>query len=78
MSTPKKAPSRGKPVNVYLKNEDMTAIRSLAAYASSQGYRASDSQVIRAALQIAQPNGRLLKELTNGLKLDGRLKRDAE
>jgi hypothetical protein len=36
-------------------------IRELAAYLANEGLRVSDSQVIKAALLLAQPDKRLLK-----------------
>jgi hypothetical protein len=54
------APKRGKPVNIYLHDADQVRIRELAAYLANEGLRVSDSQVIKAALLLAQPDKRLL------------------
>jgi hypothetical protein len=54
-------PKRGKPVNIYLHEADHVRIRELAAYLANEGLRVSDSQVIKAALLLAEPNKRLLK-----------------
>jgi hypothetical protein len=55
------APKRGKAVNIYLHDADRVRIRELAAYLASEGLRVSDSQIIKAALLLAQPDRRLLK-----------------
>jgi hypothetical protein len=55
------APQRGKAVNIYLHDADRVRIRELSAYLANEGLRVSDSQVIKAALLLAQPDKRLLK-----------------
>jgi hypothetical protein len=57
------APKRGKAVNIYLHEADQVRIRELAAYLASEGQRVSDSQIIKAALLLAQPDKRLLKRI---------------
>jgi hypothetical protein len=52
---------RGKAVNIYLHEADQVRIRELAAYLASEGQRVSHSQIIKAALLMAQPDKRLLK-----------------
>jgi hypothetical protein len=52
---------RGKAVNIYLHDADPIRIRELAAYLANEGQRVSDSQIIKAALLLAQPDKRLLK-----------------
>jgi hypothetical protein len=56
MSRPKKkAPKRnGRPVNVYLGEQDIKRVRDLAAWLVAKGHRVSDSQVIKAAVIMAQ------------------------
>jgi hypothetical protein len=76
MTTKKPSPSkRGKPVNCYLKDEDIGRIRALSAFISGKGHRVSDSQVIAASLRVAKPDAKLLKAFEEGLLLDGRYKR---
>jgi hypothetical protein len=77
MTTAKKSPpTRGKPLNTYMREEDMAIVRELATYISGQGYRVSDSQVIKAALRVARADGKLLKAFEEVLQMDGRFKRD--
>jgi len=54
----------------------MCFIRDLATFLSSQGYRVSDSQVIKAALRVAKPDGKFIKEFEKVMQMDGRFKRD--
>ncbi|HEV2708571.1 MAG TPA: hypothetical protein VGU67_00010 [Edaphobacter sp.] len=76
MTTKKTAPTRGKPVNCYMRDEDVSLIRDLATFISGQGYRVSDSQVIKAALRVAKPDSKLLKAFEEVLQMDGRFKRE--
>jgi hypothetical protein len=46
---------RGKAVNIYLHDTDRARIRDLVAYLAGEGLRVSDSQIIKAALLLAQP-----------------------
>jgi hypothetical protein len=48
---------RGKAVNIHLRDADQVRIRALAAYLVNEGLRVSDSQIIKAALLLAQPEG---------------------
>jgi hypothetical protein len=72
------APKRGKAVNIYLHDGDQRRIRDLAAYVASEGLRVSDSQVIKAALLLAQPDRRLLKAYLEVKGADQRYKQDPE
>jgi hypothetical protein len=54
-------PKRGKAINIYLHDADQGRIRELAAYLAREGLRMSDSQIIKAALLLAQPDKRFLK-----------------
>lgn len=72
------APKRGKPVNIYLHDADRRRIRDLAAYLANEGLRVSDSQVIKAALLVAQPDKRLLKAYLEIKGADQRYKQDPE
>ena len=77
---PAQKTGRGKPFNIYLHPEDQSRIRSLVAYLSAQGERVSDSQVIKASLQIAEGNAYLLSALHAVAERDQRFKkaRDAK
>jgi hypothetical protein len=76
MTTKQKSPNRGKPLNCWMRDEDMRLIRDLATFLSSRGYRVSDSQVIKAALRVAKPDGKFIKEFEHVMQMDGRFKRD--
>jgi hypothetical protein len=72
------AAKRGKAVNIYLHNADQVRIRDLAAYLANEGLRVSDSQVIKAALLVAQPDKRLLKAYLEIKGADQRFKQEPE
>jgi hypothetical protein len=72
------SPKRGKPVNIYLHETDQKRIRELAAYLANEGLRVSDSQVIKAALLLAQPDKRLLKAYLEIKGADQRYKQEPE
>jgi hypothetical protein len=72
------ASKRGKAVNIYLHDADQVRIRELAAYLSNEGLRVSDSQVIKAALLLAQPDKRLLKAYLEIKAADQRYKQEPE
>ena len=59
----------------YLHDEDRLTIRELSAWLAGQGIRASDSLIIRSALQLTKTGGDLLKTYRRLAELDGRLKR---
>lgn len=69
---------RGKAVNIYLHDADRVRIRELAAYLASEGLRVSDSQIIKAALLMAQPEKRLLKACLEIKGADQRYKQEPE
>jgi hypothetical protein len=71
-------PKRGKAVNIYLHDADQIRIRELAAYLASEGQRVSDSQIIKAALLMAQPDKRLLKAYVEIRGADQRYKQEPE
>ena len=52
---------RGKPVNLYLRDADVSKVRELLAFMAGQGERVSESLIVRAAIQAATP-GRLFRE----------------
>jgi hypothetical protein len=72
------APKRGKAVNIYLHASDQLRIRELAAYLANEGLRVSDSQVIKAALLLAEPNKRLLKAYLEIKGADQRYKQEPD
>jgi len=65
---------RGKPVNMYMHPDDVSRIRSLAAYLAGQGKRVSDSQVVKAALRVARADSDLLTAYEETLAIDQRFK----
>jgi hypothetical protein len=71
-------PKRGKAVNIYLHDADQVRIRELAAYLANEGLRVSDSQVIKAAILLAQPDKRLLKAYQEIRGADQRYKQEPE
>jgi hypothetical protein len=65
---------RGKAVQFWLRDEDRALIRELAAYLATQGRRATDSLVIRAALHLARADRNLLDAFHEVEARDGRYK----
>lgn len=65
---------RGKAVQFWLRDEDRALIRELAAYLATQGRRATDSLVIRAALHLARADRNLLDAFNEVEARDGRYK----
>lgn len=65
---------RGKAVQFWLRDEDRALIRELSAYLATQGRRATDSLVIRAALHLARADRNLLDAFTEVEARDGRYK----
>ncbi len=60
---------------VYLYPEDLTKLRQLSGYVSSEhGIRANDSMIFRAALALLEPDARLLHALRETEMLDRRRK----
>ncbi len=58
---------------VYLYPEDLTKLRQLSGYASTEhGIRANDSMIVRAALALLEPDVRLLHALKETELLDRR------
>jgi hypothetical protein len=74
---PGTAPTRRRAVNIYLHSGDQVRIRELAAYLANEGLRVSDSQVIKAALLLAEPDKRLLKAYLEIRGADQRYKQEA-
>jgi hypothetical protein len=67
-----------KAVNIYLHEADQVRIRELAAYLASEAQRVSDSQIIKAAVLLAQPDKRLLKAYLEIKGADQRYKQELE
>ena len=65
-------------MNLYLHPEDTQRIRSLAAYLTGQGFRVSDSQVVKAALRVASADGSLLSAFEQAVTADQRFKRSKD
>ena len=80
--TPKKGTEgqskRGRPMNLYIHPEDEHQIRRLAGWLAMQGYRVSDSQVVKAALRCAGTDKDLLKAYQSTIASDGRYKQSKE
>jgi len=72
--TAKKA-TRGKPMNLYMRADDVSKIRELTAYAAGNGQRTSDSKIVRAALRVASPSRAFLVALKEAGASDLRFKR---
>ena len=59
----------------YLHDEDRRTIRELSAWLAGQGIRASDSLIIRSALQLTRTGSDLLNTYRKLAERDGRFKR---
>lgn len=55
--------SRGKPMNLYMRPDDVVRMRELIAYAASNGHLCSPSMLVRAGLRVLVPNRKLLTAL---------------
>jgi hypothetical protein len=64
----------GKPVQFWMHEEDRQLVRELGAWLAGQGFRSTDSLIIRAALRTAKIGGDLLEAYREAALLDGRLK----
>jgi hypothetical protein len=69
---------RDKAVNIYPHEADQIRIRELSADLASESLRVSDSQIIKAALLMAQPDKRLLKAYLEIKGADQRYKQEPE
>lgn len=74
--TAKKAVRTGKPMNLYMRADDVAKMRQLAAYAASNGHHTSDSIIVRAALRLAGANRAFLWALKDAEAGDLRFKRE--
>ena len=75
--TAQKKSTRGKPMNLYMRAEDVAKLRELTAYAASNGLRTSDSLIVRAALRVAGANRAFLSALRHAESGDLRFKRES-
>lgn len=78
MTTKKKPTRSGKPMNLYMRADDVAKIRELISYAAGNGHRTSDSRIVRACLMAASPNRTFLTALKEAEKGDLRFKHGDE
>jgi hypothetical protein len=77
---PKKRAAKGTPiakakaVNMYMHPADMDRIRTLSSFINTRGRRASDSRVVKAALNAVRINDDLLNAYDAVVAKDQRLK----
>ena len=72
----KKAATHGRPMNLYVRPDDILKIRELTAYAAENGQRTSDSKIVRAALRAAKTDRAFLAALKEAESLDLRYRRE--
>ena len=71
-----KAKGKGRPVNLYLRDADVTKVRELMASVAAQGERTSESLIVRAAIQAAEPGRKFLQAYREAAGADLRFKRE--
>ena len=64
----------GRAVNMYLHPENEHQIRRLAAFVNAHGERATDSQIVKAALRLAKPDEAFLRALKDAVGADARFR----
>jgi hypothetical protein len=64
----------GRAVNLYLHPQNEQQIRRLAAFINAQGERATDSQIVKAALRLAKPDDAFLRAFRDAMGADARFK----
>lgn len=74
--TAKKATTRGKPMNLYMRPDDVSKIRELTSYAADNKQRTSDSKIVRAALRVAKSDRAFLAALKDAESADLRYKHE--
>jgi len=74
MTAKKATDKRGRRTNLWMYADDLERIKSLAAYAYTNGQRANDSLVVRAAVAVlaASPSRKFLDALEEVAKADQR------
>lgn len=70
------APKRGKPTNLYMRDEDIEKVRKLTAYLAGEGERTSNSLIARAAIHAATPDRAFLKVYRQVAEADLRFRRE--
>jgi hypothetical protein len=75
MTKPTKA-KRGKPVNLYLRDEDVAKVRELTAALAERGERTSDSLIVRAAIHAATPGRAFFESYRQVAAADLRFKKE--
>jgi hypothetical protein len=74
--TTKRKSGRGKPMNLYMRADDVAKIRELTAYAAGNSQRTSDSMIVRAALRAVSANRAFLAALKDAEASDLRFNRE--
>jgi hypothetical protein len=74
VQVPPVQPTRGKPVQFWMHEQDRKLIREFSAWLAGQGIRPTDSMVIRAALRAVRPGTGYLEAYRQAALLDGRLR----
>jgi hypothetical protein len=67
--------TRGKPVQLYLHDEDQRLIRELAVWLAPHRKRINDSLIVKTALRAAKTGPELLAAYDDAVKVDGRTRR---
>jgi hypothetical protein len=65
---------RGKPVNLYLRDEDVAKLRELTVALAERGERTSDSLIVRAAIHAATPGRSFFEAYRQVASVDLRFK----
>jgi hypothetical protein len=66
---------RGKPVNLYLRDEDVAKVRELTAIIAGRGERTSDSLIVRAAIHATSPGRNFIEAYRHVAAADLRFKK---
>jgi len=72
------ARTRGKPVQMYLHDEDQRLIRELAVWLAPHRKRINDSLIVKTALRAAKTGPELLAAYDDAVQVDGRTRRKGE
>ncbi|MGC2545456.1 MAG: hypothetical protein WA426_06385 [Silvibacterium sp.] len=76
--TKKPSPNRGRAVNLYLNPKDEGKISALRTFIATNGHKVNDTQVVKAAQRVAEPNKKLLQAFNDVLDSAPRRKPSAE
>ena len=71
-----KKPTRGKPTNLYMREEDIAKLRELTAYLAREGERTSNSLIARAAIHAVMPGSDFLRAYRQVADVDLRFRRE--